>query len=132
MKHGSMEIVIQRPILHGKLVKSGSPLVLSNVINAEKDGYFGAVFMVIERDLACFRRRIGVLSKRRPIKQRLYPLLTVGYVFVRMRASNWFLCKILRLLTPLKALLTTFARGIDCIHWPSYSPDLNPIETVWN
>jgi transposase len=23
-------------------------------------------------------------------------------------------------------------RGIIMIHWPPYSPDLNPIETVWN
>jgi hypothetical protein len=75
-------------MLHGELVKSRSLLVLSNVINAEKDGYFRVVFMVIERDLACFKRRIGVLLKRRPIEQRLYPLLTVGYVFVRRRASN--------------------------------------------
>jgi hypothetical protein len=97
-------------MLHGELVKSGSLLVLSNVINVEKDGYFGAVFIVIERDRTCFRRRIGVPLNRRPIKQRLYLLLTVGYVFVRRRASNWFLCKILRLLTLLKAPLTTFAR----------------------
>ena len=23
-------------------------------------------------------------------------------------------------------------RGISAIFWPAYSPDLNPIETVWN
>jgi hypothetical protein len=55
-------------MLHGELVKSRSLLILSNVINAEKNGYFRAVFIVIERDLAYFRRRIRVLLKRRPIK----------------------------------------------------------------
>jgi transposase len=23
-------------------------------------------------------------------------------------------------------------RGLTVIHWPAYSPDLNPIETLWN
>jgi hypothetical protein len=124
MKHGSMEIVIQRPMLHGQLVKSRSPLILSNVINVKKNGCLRAVFMVIKRDLACFGRKIGILSKRRPIEQRLYLLLTVGYVFVQRRASTWFLCKILRLLTPLKAPLTTFAREELTV---STGPHIRPI-----
>jgi hypothetical protein len=77
MKHKLIEIVIQRPILNSELVKSRSLLILLNIINAEKNSYFRAVFIVIERDLAYFRRRIRVLLKRRLIKQRFYLLLTV-------------------------------------------------------
>ena len=108
MKHRLMEIVTQRSGLHGELVKSGIRLASLNVINIEKNGCFGANFIAILRDLVSFGRRIGVLSTRRPIDQRLYPLLMVGYVFVRRKASNYFLCKILRLLTLQKALSTSF------------------------
>jgi hypothetical protein len=69
-------------MLYSKLVKSRSLLVLLNITNIKKNSYFRVVFIVIKRDLACFRRRIRVLLKRRLIKQRLYLLLTVRYVFL--------------------------------------------------
>jgi hypothetical protein len=47
MKHELMEIVIRRSILFNELMKNETLLILLNAFNAEKDGCFKAVFMVI-------------------------------------------------------------------------------------
>jgi hypothetical protein len=60
-------------------VKNRTPLALLSVFNDVKGGCFGAVFTVIQRALACFRRKIGALFKRRLIKPKSSHLLMVGY-----------------------------------------------------
>jgi hypothetical protein len=52
--------------------------------------------MVILKGLVSFRRRTGVLLKRRAIKARLYPLLIVGFDSKLIAISSWYSCKILR------------------------------------
>ena len=74
-----MESVIQRLGLLVELVKNGILLALLSAFNDVKDGCFGAVFMVIQRGLACFGRKIGALLKRQIIEPKLSQLLTVGY-----------------------------------------------------
>jgi hypothetical protein len=44
--------------------------------------------MVILRALAFFKKKIGVLLKKRAIEQRLYPLLIAGYALIIIRASS--------------------------------------------
>jgi len=51
-------------MLLDELVKNRSLLVLLSAINAVKDGYFGAVFIIIQRILKCFGRRNGDLLKK--------------------------------------------------------------------
>jgi hypothetical protein len=47
MKSGLMETVIQRPTLHGVLIRNGTLLILLNVINTVRDGCFGTTFTII-------------------------------------------------------------------------------------
>jgi hypothetical protein len=70
-------IAIQRPTLLNKLVKNRILLILLSDFNVVRDGCFRAVSMVILKGLVSFRRRTGVLLKRRAIKARLYSLLIV-------------------------------------------------------
>jgi hypothetical protein len=64
---------------YNALVRNRTPLVLLNVFNDEKDGYFRAVFIVQQKGLVFFRRRSGDLSLKRYIKHELYPLLMDDY-----------------------------------------------------
>jgi hypothetical protein len=68
MRLGSIEIGIQRRTSHVVLIKNGTLLVLLSAFNDVKSGCFGAVSTVILRGLACFRRKIGALSKRQLTK----------------------------------------------------------------
>jgi hypothetical protein len=91
-----MGIAIQRPTLLDKLAKNGILLILSRDFNVARDGCFRAVSMVILKGLVSFERRTGVLSKRRAIEARLYPLLMVGFDSKPITMSSWYSCKILR------------------------------------
>jgi hypothetical protein len=66
-------------MLLNKLVKNGILLVLLRDFNIVKDECFKAFFIVILKGLVSFRRRTGVLLKRRAIKVRLYLLLIVRF-----------------------------------------------------
>jgi hypothetical protein len=72
MRHRLMVIVIQRRGLLVELVKNGILLMLLNAINDVKDGCFRAVFMAIQRALACFGRKIRVLFERRLIEPKSF------------------------------------------------------------
>jgi hypothetical protein len=67
-KYKSIKIVIRRHMLLDELVKNRTLLTLLNVFNVVKDGYFGAVFIIILRALASSERRIRVLLKKRAIE----------------------------------------------------------------
>jgi hypothetical protein len=60
-------------------VKNGTRLVLLNVINDVRDGCFRAVSTVISKVLGSFRRKSGVLLKKRHIEHESYPSLIDGY-----------------------------------------------------
>jgi hypothetical protein len=87
-KYRLIEIRIRRPILFDKPVKNGTLLALLNVFNVVKDNYFRVIFIVILRALVFFKKKIGVLLKKRTIEQRLYSLLIAGYALIVIRTSN--------------------------------------------
>ena len=78
-KLGVMEIDTQRPMLHGVLAKNGILHVSLNVINAVKDGCFGAVSMATSKGLVYFGRKNGDQLKRSHIGHEFYLLSTAGY-----------------------------------------------------
>jgi hypothetical protein len=83
-------------MLLDELAKNRILLILLRDCNVVRDGCFRAVSIVILKGLVSFRRRTGVLLKRRAIKARLYLLLIVGFDSKLMAISSWYLYKTLR------------------------------------
>jgi hypothetical protein len=77
-------------------VKNGTQLVLLNVINDVKDRCFRAVSTVILKVLGSFRRKSGVLLKKRHIEHESYPSLIDGYKLIVIMVNSCNLCKIER------------------------------------
>jgi DDE superfamily endonuclease len=106
--------------------------VVLNAINDAKDGCFGVVFMGILKGLVSFRREIGGLLTQKDMQRELSLLLRVAFELTETLGWSLFLCRILRLLIWLRTLWRISVNGAFCVKWPSFSPDLNPIEKVWN
>ena len=72
--------------------------------------------------------------KEESYKERIVPVVD-GWIRLQFRESGVEL-KFMQDSAPAHAAKGTIEelsnRGIQCIKWPAYSPDLNPIEMVWN
>jgi hypothetical protein len=77
-------------------VKNGIRLTLLNVINDVRDGCFRAVSTVISKVLGSFRRKSGILLKKRYIKHESYPSLMDGYKSIVIMVNGYNSCKIER------------------------------------
>ena len=66
-------------MLYGVLAKNGILYVSLNVINAVKDGCFGAVSITTSKDLMYFGRKNGDQLKRSHIGHKFYLLSTADY-----------------------------------------------------
>jgi hypothetical protein len=123
-KYKLIKIGIRRSILLDEPMKNRILFILLNVFNIVKNRYFRVIFIIILRALIFFKKKIGVLLKKRAIKQKSYPVLITGYVLIIIRASSWILYKILLLLILQKVLLKIFKNKILYIF---NSPYIRPI-----
>jgi hypothetical protein len=87
-KPGLTGIVIRRPMLHVKSAKNRTLLILLSAFNDVWIGCFRAVFTAMLKGLVSFRRRTGVLSLQRAIKQRFFLLLMAGFESTRTKAIS--------------------------------------------
>jgi hypothetical protein len=109
-KPGLMGIVIQRPMLSVQLVKNGTLLILLSAFNDVRIGCFGAVFIAMSKGLVSFGRKIRILFLQRAIKQRSFQLVMAGFDLLRIKAINWYVCRIQYLPTLQRVQLKIFKR----------------------
>jgi hypothetical protein len=91
-------------------VKNRTRLVLLNVINDVRDRCFRAVSTVISKVLGSFRRKSGVLLKKRHIKHKSYLSLIDGYKSIVIIVNGCNLCKIERPLMQQEVRFRIFKR----------------------
>jgi hypothetical protein len=75
-------------MLHVKLAKNRTLLMLLSAFNNVRVGCFRVVFIATLKGLVSFRRKIRVLFLQRAIKQRFFLLLIAGFNLIRTKTIN--------------------------------------------
>ena len=129
IRHRLMEQIIARSMLQDDLMRSWIQPVFASAFNSQGDGCSGDLLQALKRVLFCFWEKvqgsINTLSYQTHIIPRIarFILDYPGTILMQDRAPSH------QAITTIEEL---HQQGITTLKWPPYSPDLNPIETVWN